>query len=212
MPRYAVAAVPWVRVTVAGVLVLALMDLVRRWPGSMWPLEGVSVGLLAAATAWCFDEQTASVVDTAPRSLAWRTLARSPGPLVLLAVWMVATHLARDSLFGHRWEVALQGVGAVVAATAYTGWRRAAGTAMPGLPFAMCIVPLATGWALIRPFSRELPILPFTDLGGAFGDWEVSRSGWGGLLVCSAALLALALGDSRWCGQRAWSRPTRHAP
>lgn len=197
MLRHAAAAVPWARVTLAAVLVLVLMELVRRWQWTMWPLEGTAVGLLAAATAWCFDEPAASVVDTAPRSLAWRTLARSSGVLVLGTAWVLAVLLARDSLFGHPWEVGLQGMGAIVAAAAYAAWRRTAGDATPGLAAAMVVVPLATAWALIRPFAGEVPVFPYADGSGDFGSWDVSRAGWAGLVACSATLLALAISERR---------------
>ncbi|MEU0312929.1 hypothetical protein [Nocardioides sp. NPDC006273] len=66
-------------VGVVGVLVLVLMERVARWPWTMWPLEGITIGLLAAGTAWCFDEPAAEVVDAAPRHLTWRTGARATG-------------------------------------------------------------------------------------------------------------------------------------
>jgi len=111
---------------------------------------------------------------------------------------VLAVRLAWDSLFGHPWEVALQGVGAILAAAAYTGWRRAAGDATPGLAAAMVIVPLATAWALIRPFSGELPLFPYADGSDDFGNWDVSRAGWAGLVACAGTLLALAMSDARW--------------
>ena len=81
MVRYAARAVPWVRISLAAALVALLMELVRWNPWVLWPLEGTAVGLLAGATAWCFDESAAVVVDVAPRGLAWRTAARTPAVL-----------------------------------------------------------------------------------------------------------------------------------
>jgi hypothetical protein len=198
MIRYAARGVPWSRVALAACLVLVLMDVVRRWPWTMWPLEGTAVGLLAGAAAWCFDEPAASVVDSAPRSLLWRTAARASGAVVLLAAWTVAVLLARDSLFGHPWEVAFQGVAAVLAAVAYTCWRRAGGDPNPGLQAALTVVPVATAWALIRPFSQALPVFPYADGSTDFGDWGVSLAGWAVVAGAAVVLLIAALADARW--------------
>jgi hypothetical protein len=206
--RYAARAVPWTQVALAAGLVLVLMDVVRRWPWTMWPLEGTAVGLLAGAAAWCFDEPSAAVVDSAPRSLLWRTTARSGGVVLLLAAWAAAVFIARDSLFGHPWEVAFQGVAAVLAVVAYTIWRRAGGDPNPGLQAALMVVPVATAWALIRPFSEALPVFPYADGSTDFGDWGVSLAGWAVVAGCGVVLLAAALTDVRWWSTRS-IRPTR---
>jgi hypothetical protein len=202
MLRYAARAVPWSRVALAAVLVLVLMDVVRRWPWTMWPLEGTAVGLLAGAAAWCFDEPAAMVVDSAPRSLLWRTLARGSGVVVLLVAWAVAVFITRDSLVGHPGEVAFQGVAAVLAAVAYTCWRRAGGDSSPGLRTAAMVVPVATAWALVRPFSEALPVFPYGDGSMDFGDWEVSLVGWAVVAGCGVVLLVAAMSDVRWFTRR----------
>jgi hypothetical protein len=198
MTRYALRAVPWTRVAVAAGLVLVLMELVRRWPWHVWPLEGTAVGLLAGAAAWCFDEPSGSVVDSAPRSLAWRTAARGSGVLVLLACWAVAVHTARDSLFGHPWQVAAQGFAAVLAASAWCAWRRAAGETTPGLATAVAVIPLATAWSLVRPLSDAVPVFPYADGSGDFGDWGTSALLWQAIAAGAVVLLTAALADARW--------------
>ena len=60
---YATRGVPWPRVTTAAALVVVLIELVRWNPWTLWPLEGTAVGLLSGATAWCFDETAAAVVE-----------------------------------------------------------------------------------------------------------------------------------------------------
>jgi len=196
MIRHAARAVPWTRVVVAAVLVLALMELVRRWPWSMWPLEGAAVGVLAGAAAWCLDEPSAAVVDAAPRGLAWRTVARGPAVLLLLAVWGTAVWWAGDSLFGQRWDVGLHGVVAVAAAMAWTSWRRAAGAARPGSILAVGVLPLATAWALVRPLEGTLPVFPYGP--GAGAGWETSRAGWLVVGIGAVVLLVATLADGRW--------------
>src|SRR5215210_5226740 len=116
MLTYAGRALPWARLGLVSALVVVLMEVVHRWPWTMWPLEGVAVGLLAAGAAWCFDETAASVIDTAPRRLAWRTAVRASGLVLLLVAWLGAVLWSRESLFGHPWAVAAQGIAAVIAA------------------------------------------------------------------------------------------------
>lgn len=198
MIRYATGAVPWGRVGLAACLVWLLMELVRRWPWTMWPLEGAAVGLLAGATAWCFDEASAAVVDAAPRGLAWRSTARAAGPLVLLATWCTAVYVARGSLFEHPWHVLGQGVAAMVAAAGWCTWWRASGEPSPGSSLALAVVPLATAWALVRPLSELLPVFPYADGSGEFGSWGTSAWLWCALAGCGVALLAAGLTDVRW--------------
>src|ERR1700712_664133 len=103
MTGYAARAVPWTRVALAAGLVIVLMELVRWDPWVLWPLEGTAVGLLAGATAWGFGGTSAAVVDSAPRGLAWRTMARSPGPLLLVLTWTaVVLHAGAQTTFEHR--------------------------------------------------------------------------------------------------------------
>jgi len=195
--RYAARAVPWVRVGSAALVVLVLMEVVRRWPWQMWPLQGTAVGLLAGATAWCFDETSAAVVDTAPRRLAWRSAARTSGVLVLAGSWVVAVFRARDSLFDHPGDVTWQGLVAMLAAAAYASSRRRAGEATPGLGLALVVVPLLTAWALVRPFWQSLPVFPYADGGGASGDWETSRVLWSCLGAVALLVLVSALAEVR---------------
>ena len=182
-------------------LVVALMELVRRWPWETWALQGLSVALLAGAAAWCFDEPAAAVVDAAPRSLAWRTAVRSAGPLLLLGAWLLAVRRASESLFGHAGEVALQGVVAALAATAWATWRRSAGDPDPGTRLAVVVVPATLGWVLVRPLEVTLPLFPYAAGGGDAGDWGTSLVLWAVVGVASAGLLAAALAELRWWGR-----------
>ena len=196
MIRYAAHAVPWPRVGVAAVLVIVLMELVGRWPWQTWPLSGAAVGLLAGAAAWCFDEPAAAVVDPAPRCLAWRTWARGSGVLVLAIAWAISMGRAWDGLFGHPWVVTVQGVSALVAGAAWATWRRAVGVASPGMPLAIWVVPLFTGWALARPFDEQLPVFPYAP--GGSGAWGASLAGWAGLGAAALVFLLAALADAPW--------------
>ncbi len=197
MTIYVARAVPWTRIALAAGLVVVLMELVRWNPWVLWPLEGTAVGLLAGATAWCFDETSAAVVDAAPRGLAWRTTARSPGPLLLLGTWTaVVLHAGAASTFEHRNEIWLQGVAACLAGAAYAGWRRSAGEASPGLRFATAVVPTTTAWALLRPLDGHLSVFPFgttTPTG-----WGHSTTGWVTLAIVALVTLGAVLADARW--------------
>lgn len=205
MIRYAAHAVPWPRVGVSAVLVIVLMELVGRWPWDTWPLQGMAVGLLAGAAAWCFDEPAAAIVDPAPRSLAWRTWARGSGVLVLAVAWALSVGRAWDGLFGHPWVVTVQGAAAMLAGAAWTTWRRAAGVATPGMPLAITVVPMVTGWALTRPLEQQLPVFPYAPEGS--GDWGASLAGWTCLGVTAVVILLTALADAPW-----WTVSRRAVP
>lgn len=202
MLTYATRAVPWSRVGVAALLVLVMLDIVRRWPWHTWPLEGVAVVTLAAAAAWCFDEPAGEIVDVAPRQLAWRTIARLAGVAPLLLVWTAGVWAARSSLFGEAVVVWVQGLVAVVLGVAWTAARRAAGDPSPGLPFALAAVPVGTAWALIRPMEHALPVFPYAG-GGPYGDWDASLWGWLGVGLVGTGWLVVVLAErprslSRW--------------
>lgn len=195
MVGYAVRALPWRRIIVATGLVLVLMDLVGRWPWTLWPLEACAVGVVAAATLWCFDEPSADIVDVTPRALAWRTMARAAGVLLIALAWCAAVFLARHNLFDHPADVALQGFAAALAAAAYATGRRAAGTATPGTAAAALVLVVATFWGLVRPGASLIPVFPYAD---GNGDWETSRVLWSSLAGIAAAALLVALADARW--------------
>lgn len=203
MVRYAARAVPWVRVALAAVLVVLLMELVRWNPWVLWPLEGTAVGLLAGASAWCFDESAAVVVDVAPRSLAWRTTARMPAVMGLTLVWCaVVWHTGERGLFGQSGSVMVQGLAAIAVGAGYAGWRRAWGVPMPGLVLATVVVPLTSAWALVRPLESRLPVFPY---GTSSADvWATSTVGWVILGILALVVVAAALTDVPWwsLGQR----------
>jgi hypothetical protein len=192
MIRHAVKAVPWVRVGIACGLVAVLMELVRWNPWVLWPLEGTAVGLLAGATAWCFDEPAAAVVDTLPRGPAWRAVARAPALALLLAGWLVVPLQAGPrGFFGHGAALLLQGCAAMAAGAAIATWARGRGEATPGLRVAAVVVPVSTAWALVRPLHQQLPIFPY----GTSSEtaWEASTAGWALLGAVSALCMVLSL-------------------
>lgn len=206
MVGYAARAVPWVRIALAAVLVVLLMELVRWNSWVLWPLEGTAVGLLAGAAAWCFDESAAVVVDVAPRTLAWRTTARAPALLGLALVWAaVVEHAGDRALFGQSARVLVEGLAALAVGAGYAGWRRARGEPMAGLAWATAVVPVTSAWALLRPLRSLLPVFPYGT--SSAGDWAASTVGW--VVVGSLALvvLAAALTDAPW-----WSVRARHSP
>lgn len=197
MARYAARAVPWLRVALAAALVLLLMELVRWDPWVLWPLQGTAVGLLAGASAWCFDESAAVVVDVTPRGLAWRTWARMPAALGLALVWCaVVFHAGDRALFGRSASILVQGLVAIAVGAGYAGWRRAKGEPMPGLMLATAVVPLTSAWALVRPLENRLPVFPYGT--SSAGDWGTSTVGWVSAGTVALVVLAAALGGAPW--------------
>jgi hypothetical protein len=211
MIRYGARAVPWTRIALAAGLVVVLMELVRWDPWTLWPLQGTAVGLMAGASAWCFDETAAVVVEPAPRGLAWRTLARAPGPLLLLGIWTaVVLHAGSDTTFGHRNVIWLQGLAAALAGASYATWRRSCGEASPGLAFATAMVPTATAWALLRPLDGQLPVFPYGTTPSS--GWDHSTAGWLVLGLCAVVALCAVLGEARWWSLSWRSRPAHNSP
>jgi len=206
---YAARAVPWWRLGMAVALVVIIMELVRWHPWSLWPLEGAAVGLLAGAAAWCVDEQSATVVDAAPRGLGWRTGVRLTGVAVLAVTWAALVAHAHQAVFGHAVTVLLHGWVAILAGLAWGTWRRSRGEAMPGLAAASVAVPLATAWALIRPWEHRVPLFPYGQY-GVESDWRTSTVIWSGLGVVALGVLGAALwGRARWSVRR---EPVRRSP
>lgn len=206
MLRHAASALAWRILGLAACLVVVLMELVRWSPGSLWPLQGTAVGLLAGSSALCFDERAAAVVDTLPRSLAWRTAARAAGPAVLAAAWSaVVVHAGDENLFGQRDQILVQGCVAVLAGAAFAAWRRSGGADSPGIALTIAVVPLATAWAVVRPVGGRIPIFPYVT--ESSGEWQASAVGWLTAGALALVLLGLALGDARWWGARVATVP-----
>jgi hypothetical protein len=207
MLGHAARAVPWGRVVLAAGLVLLLMELVRRDPWLLWPLQGTAVGLLAGATAWCFDETSAVVVDPCPRGLAWRAAARSPAVLLLTLAWVLGVLRGGDAAtFGHAGAVLAQGVVAVTAGAAVACWRRARGAATPGTLFATTVVPATTAWALVRPFDQYVAVFPYGDTSTT--GWHASTIGWAATGILAGLLLVAALAEAPWWHLRRGHRAT----
>lgn len=193
MSRHALQAVPWRLLGLAAVLVPLLLRTVEAWPYTVWPLQGIAVGLLAGTTAWVYDEPSAALVDTLPRHLAWRTVARSVAVVVLVGCWLASVAWTRTAYFGHAGDVAVQGCVAVVATTAYVTWLRRAGRATPGGLVGPGVVAGSAFIALARPFNDQVPVFPYTGT----DPWSQSTAGWLVAGVLSLVTLAWALHGSR---------------
>lgn len=191
MTAYAARAVPWALVLASCVVAAVLMALVAAWPDSVWPLQGATVGLLAGATAWSLDETAAAIVDTLPRPLRWRTMARTlaAGPLAL--TWAGSVLVAGDRLPPHPALLIGQGLAAVLFAEAFVTWRRARGSAAPGTRFASVVIVTTAMLALLRPLPDHLPLFPIW----SYEPWSRSLTFWSALAVGSAALLVATLRD-----------------
>ncbi|MEO8518302.1 MAG: hypothetical protein ABI438_03915 [Dermatophilaceae bacterium] len=190
MIAHARRAVPSSLLFVAAVLVVALLVLVEHWPYTLWPLQGMAVGLLAAAAAWCFDEPAAAITDTTPRQLAWQTTARSAGVVALLLVWVVAVAQTRSGYFGHALDVAWQGVAATLVVTAIVTWRRSRHVATPaGSAFAATVM-VSLALAVVKPLARYVEVFPYA----SSGHWGGARTLWTAAAVLAVAVLWGALG------------------
>jgi hypothetical protein len=193
MISYAARAVPWVLLGTGAGLIVGLLLLVERWPYTLWPLQGIAVGLLAGIAVWCYHEPAAAVVDTLPRGLRWRTFVRSAGSLALLIVWLITVRETRSAYFGHPRDVAWQGIAAVIVGACYLTWCRSRGSTGPARAASAGIVGVAMFVALARPLAPHVPVFPYT----ATEHWEASRLLWSAL--CLAAIALLLIGNRAAC-------------
>lgn len=193
MTTYLARAVPWRMLSAIGLILVLLLAALSLRVGRLWPLEGCALGLLAGVTAWCFDEPSAAIVDVAPRTLAWRTLARTSGVVWLIAWWLVAVGLTRTALHGHAVLVALHGVAAALVVTAIVTWRRAVRAPNPGTATAAVVTPVAVFLALGRPYPRTIPLFPYV----YGGPWVRSAVWWGSAAGLAGLLLLVTLVDIR---------------
>jgi hypothetical protein len=189
LARYSRAATPWGLTVTTAVIAIVLLSIVARWPAAMWPLHGATIGLLAAVSAWSVDERCSAIVDLVPRPLWWRTVARAPAALLLVAVW-VAMHLSlRDRLPDHLGVLVLQGVSAVLVGFAVATWQRTRGNPEPGQRMAMLVCPAAVAIALAKPWSTHVPVFPIwphENWPRATAIWSIT--GGVGVLVLIAAI------------------------
>jgi ABC-type sugar transport system permease subunit len=193
MTRYARLGTPWPRMLGLCAAAAGLMGAVAARPGSLWPLQGLTVGLIAAGTAWCVDEQAAAVVDSLPRTLRWRTIARTLVACPLAITWVLCTLLWRRNLPPHPAVLVLQGIAAMATAVAYGAWRRAHGTAAPGGGFAAAAVTACVALTLV-PLNRvESAVFPAWSV----GSWRTCGAIWAAMLSSSALVLCVTLRDNR---------------
>ncbi|MGA4668871.1 hypothetical protein ACPCG0_03580 [Propionibacteriaceae bacterium Y1923] len=174
----------------ASALVVTLMRCLALDPWTLWPLQGIAVGVVAGAVGWCLDEPSAALVDSLPRGLGWRTLSRVSGPVLVLSAWTLAVWWVREDLWGHSLEVWVQGVVGGLVGVAWVTWRRSAGEACPGRRWALAVVPLSLVWAIVRPLGSRVPVFPY-----AAGDevWQRNLTGWLVVGLVSVAWIAVVL-------------------
>lgn len=205
MILHARRAVPWALVCISASLIVLMMAIVGQWPWVAWPLQGISVGLLAATAALCMDEPTPELTGTTPRPLKWRATSAGLGVLALTLTWLVGVFTVGGDLFGHRTDVLGQGIGATAAAVGAALWLRSRGTPAPGRSLSIWIVAATAGLSLIRPLEQALPLLPY----GPTGPWENSRLLWTGTTLLGLVAVACATADLGWRQRNQPALPTR---
>lgn len=188
MLRYSlrILPLPALYAGVGGAAVLLL--LVDRWPALMLQMAGIAVGVAAATASRLFDEPAASVVDTLPRPMWWRTAARLVPAALLAAAWIVGVSLVDLDGVGRRDVVAVQGVAAIVLAAGVTTALRRRGQATPGLAVGSAFLLVLTALVLINPLDEWVPVFPY----GAQGEWDGSRRLW----TSAAAIAVLTIAAS----------------
>ena len=170
MLRHAARAVPWTLLVVVAAVLAALVRTVAEWPWQVWPLQGIAVGLLAAAVTYAFDEPAAELVDTLPRALWWRTTARSSAGVLLVAVVGVACLGGGRRLV--RPPVGRGGPGRGGGARAVAGVTalRRRGRATPAAASSSAIITVTVFVSLARPWGATAAPVPLHPDGAVAGE------------------------------------------
>lgn len=163
-----------------------LLWLVGRWPWELWPVAGMAAAAVGAAVARFFDEPAASVVDTTPRALWWRTAARLLPAALVATVWVTLASVPDLQGAGRPGLLRLQGVAVILAAAAVATALRRHGHATPGAAVGGLLLPLLTLLALMNPAHEVLPLFPY----GPDDAWTRATGLWTGAAVVAAAVLA----------------------
>jgi hypothetical protein len=193
MIRYGLHAVPVAAVAFAVTAVAGLLWMVDRWSPGTWPLAGVAVALLGATAARLADEPAASIVDSLPRALWWRTVARLPYAAVLVGVWLAGVAVVGIGFTGRPDVVGLQGVGAVVLGVAITTALRRRGHSRPGAAVGSAFLVVVMAFAVANPATEWLPVFPF----GPDDPWRAAGWLWGGLVAVGVILLLASCVEGR---------------
>ena len=195
MLRYSVRVLP-VPTLLAGALGAAtLLGLVHLRPAQLLQAAGLAVAAVGATASRLFDEPAAALVDTLPRPLRWRTVARLLPTGLLALLWVIGASVVDTQGVGRPDVLRLQGVGTILAAAAVTTVLRRRGQPVPGLAVASTILLVTTFLVLLNPFDRFLPFFPY----GPSGDWAASRWLWAVIVAVAAAALATScLEGIRW--------------
>lgn len=195
MLRYALRILP-LSALIAGTLgAAALLCLVHLRPAQMLQAAGVAAATAGATAPRLFDEPAAALVDTLPRPLRWRTLARLLPTGFLALIWLIGASVIDTQGVGQPDVLRLQGVGTILAAAAVTTVLRRRGQPAPGLAVASTTLLVTSFLVLLNPFDRSLPFFPY----GSAGDWAASRRLWTLIAAAAAAALAIScLEGIRW--------------
>jgi hypothetical protein len=192
--RYTLKTLPVPAAIAAGLVVAALLWLVDRWPWQMWPAAGIAAAAAGAAASRFFDEPAASIVDTLPRALWWRTVARLIPAGVLGAAWVAGVSAIDLQQAGRPDLLRLAGLATILAAAAATTALRRRGHATPSFAVGSTMLLVLTFLALSNPLPRLLPLFPY----GPDGAWTASRWLWTGIALAAAAVIACTW----WVGGR----------
>jgi hypothetical protein len=185
--RYALRAGPAVATAVAVATTAGLLWLVEVSPPVAWPAVGMAAAMLGVAAARAFDEPAASIVDSLPRPLWWRTAARSGYPVLLAAAWCAAVGVADVRPNGRPDVVLLQGVALILVGAAAATLLRRHGRAVPGTTVGSALLLVVTTLAVVNPAHEVLPLFPFHD------DTTWASARWIWLTVAAVAAIALVL-------------------
>jgi len=163
----------------------------------LWRALGLAAAVSVGVGAWAMDEPSARVVDAAPRSLRWRTVARVLGLAPVATAWMVFAHHASGQPLplpasGRGWPLAATGVASVLLGASLATVLRRRGWAAPGQQVAVSVgLVVAALGAFPKHLWLHLALFPID--GDA--DWAWALRFWVGALGLSLVALVVATSE-----------------
>jgi hypothetical protein len=202
MLRHALPGAPTVIAAVAVAIAAGLLWLVEVSPPVAWPAVGMAAALLGVASARAFDEPAASIVDTLPRPLWWRTAARLALPVLLAVAWVVTVEVADVRPNGRPDVIRLQGVALILTGAAAATALRRRGRATPGGAIGGGLLLVVTTLAVANPAHEVVPLFPFHRDPTWTRAWWI----WAAVAAAAASTLALSCVELSAAGARGGSR------
>jgi hypothetical protein len=209
MLRYAAWSPGRVQVA-AGTGLVAVLLLGVAESVHLWRALGLAAAVSVGVGAWAMDEPSARVVDAAPRSLRWRTVARILTLAPVATAWLVFAHHASGQASplpasGRGWPLAATGVASVLVGASLATVLRRRGWAAPGQQVAVSVGLVV---AALGAFPKHLWLHLATFPIDGDADWAWALRFWAGAWGLSLVALVAATSEGTQLPRPGRSRVT----